>query len=133
MPEFDYTIDVPVRYRDLDPLGHVNNAVYASYMEQARVSYVEDVVGEMSADGGAVVATLDIEFERPIHRGETVTVGVGATDVGTSSIPLGYEIRTEEGLAATGTTLMVTVDEDGEARPIPDSWRAAITEREDLA
>lgn len=40
-----YTADIPVRFRDLDPMKHVNNAVYATYLEQARALFYEDVVG----------------------------------------------------------------------------------------
>jgi len=131
MSEFEYEIELDVRYRDLDPMQHVNNAVYASYIEQARIQYIESVVGQRSVDAGAVVATLELEFERPVEYGETVTVAVRAGELGTTSVPLYYEIRTENGLAATAETLMVAYDsERGEPRPIPDAWRDAITAHE---
>jgi acyl-CoA thioester hydrolase len=131
MSGYGYEIDIDVRFRDIDAMGHVNNAVYATYLEQARVSYIEDVVDEplMTTDG--VVADLHIDFERPIDWGESVTVGVRAGELGTSSIPLAYEIRAEGDLAATGETLMVVFDpEAGEPRPIPDAWRERIIEHE---
>lgn len=127
MSEFEYETELDVQFRDLDPMQHVNNAVYASYIEQARVQYVRSVVGDQQMGIGAVVATLELEFERPIEYDETVTVAVRAGELGTTSVPLHYEIRTGSGLAATAETLVVAYDRDeGEPRPIPEAWRDAI-------
>jgi acyl-CoA thioester hydrolase len=131
MPEFNYEISIDVRYRDIDAMGHVNNAVYATYLEQARVRYVEDVVEEPLMETGGVVADLHIDFERPIDWGQSVTVAVAAGELGTTSIPLEYEVRADGELAATGETLMVTFDpQAGEPRPIPDDWRERIDAHE---
>ena len=131
MSEFNYEIELTVRYRDIDEMGHVNNAVYATYMEQARVQYIEDVVDEPMMNVGGVVADLHIDFERPIGWGEDVTVAVRAGELGTSSIPLEYEIRADGDVAATGKTLMVTFDRESEtSRPIPDAWRERIDDHE---
>jgi acyl-CoA thioester hydrolase len=129
--EFNYEIEMTVRYRDIDEMGHVNNAVYATYMEQARVQYIEDVVDEPMMNVGGVVADLQIDFERPIGWGQDVTVAVRAGELGTSSIPLEYEIRADGDVAATGETMMVTFDREAEtSRPIPDAWRERIQEHE---
>jgi acyl-CoA thioester hydrolase len=129
--DFNYEIEMTVRYRDIDEMGHVNNAVYATYMEQARVQFIEDVVDEPMMDVGGVVADLQIDFERPISWGQEVTVAVRAGELGTSSIPLQYEIRADGDIAATGETMMVTFDREAEtSRPIPDAWREKIEEHE---
>jgi len=129
MSEFASEIELDVRYRDLDPMGHVNNAVYASYIEQARIRYIQSVVG--ATEIGAVVATLELEFERPVECGGTVTVAVRAGELGTTSIPFHYEIRTEDGLAATAETLLVVYDREAdEPRPIPEAWRDTIRAHE---
>jgi acyl-CoA thioester hydrolase len=131
MPEFDYKKEMEVRFRDLDMMGHLNNAVYATYLEQARVEYIEDVVEEPLMEIGAVVADLHLDFERPIDWGDDVVVAVRADELGTSSIPLEYEIRVDGDVAATAETLMVTFDpEAGEPRPIPDAWRERIQAHE---
>jgi len=62
---FETTIDV--RYRDIDAMGHVNNAVYASYLEQARINYFQDLLGVDLSAVGAVLATITIEYERPVE------------------------------------------------------------------
>lgn len=131
MAEFNYEKEMEVRFRDLDMMGHLNNAVYATYLEQARVEYIEDVVEQPLMEIGAVVADLHLDFERPIDWGDDVVVAVRADELGTSSIPLEYEIRVDGDVAATAETLMVTFDpEAGEPRPIPDPWRERIQAHE---
>ena len=125
MAEFE--IEMAVRFRDLDAMGHVNNAVYATYLEQARVRYIEEVVGEPLLETGAVIANMQVDFERPIDWGEDVTVAVRAEEPGTSSVPLVYEVRADGEVAATAETLLVVYDrEAGEPRPMPDEWRERI-------
>jgi acyl-CoA thioester hydrolase len=131
MSEFDFEIEMDVRFRDIDAMGHVNNAVYATYLEQARVEYIEEVVGEPLIETGGVVADLHLDFERPIDLDEDVTVAVRAGELGTSSIPLHYEIRADGEVAATGETLMIAFDpETQEPRPIPETWRERIESHE---
>lgn len=131
MAEFNYEKEMDVRFRDLDSMGHLNNAVYATYLEQARVEYIEDVVEQPLMEIGAVVADLHLDFERPIDWGDEVVVAVRVDELGTSSIPMEYEIRVDGEIAATGETLMVTFDpEAGEPRPIPDAWRERIQDHE---
>ena len=132
MPEFNYETKIDVRFRDLDLMGHLNNAVYATYLEQARIEYIEAVVEQPLMETGAVVADLHLDFERPIDWGDDVVVAVRAGELGTSSIPLEYEVRADGDIAATAETLMVTFDPDeGESRPIPDAWRERIQDHED--
>ncbi|MHB9288564.1 acyl-CoA thioesterase [Halobacteriales archaeon Cl-PHB] len=133
MSEFDYVISLEVQFRDLDPMGHVNNVDMAAYIEQGRLRYIEEVVGEPVMETGAVIANLSIEYERPIDWGDEVTVAVKATDIGTTSLKLAYEVRVGDDLAASAETRMVTYDrEAGQPRPLPDHWREAITAHEGL-
>lgn len=127
MGEFEYVADVQTRIRDVDGMGHVNNAVYLTYLELARDRYVADVVGETLGDLGAALANLDIDFLAPIEHGDEVTVGVRVDDVGTSSISFAYEIRADGDVAATAETTVVAYDRAaGEAKPLPDHWRDAM-------
>lgn len=133
MAEFDHETTIDVRFRDLDTMGHVNNAVYATYLERGRVQYIEDVIGESLPDISGVVADLHIDFEEPIEYGQTVTVAVRAGDLGTSSVSLEYEVRADGDLAATAETRVVVVDPDtGDPAPVPDVWRERIRDHEDL-
>jgi len=131
MAEFDSETDIDVRFRDIDWMGHVNNAVFTTYLEQARVDYIEDVVGEPLMETGIVIADLHVDFRRPIEYGESVTVRVRAGELGTSSIPLDNEVRADGEVAATAEALLVTYDpEAGESRPMPDTWRERIRAHE---
>lgn len=131
MDGFETQVDVDVRYRDIDSVGHVNNAVYVSYLEEARVSYIQNVFDEALLDPGFVVVNLTINYERQVTLGETVTVGIRVSNIGTSSITMAYEIWANGERAATAETVIVPVAESGaESRPVPDDWRERIAAHE---
>jgi acyl-CoA thioester hydrolase len=128
MADYEYTTELDVRFRDLDAMGHVNNAVYATYLEQARADYYADVVDVSLSAVDTVLVNLSIAYQRPVTAEETVTVAFGVGNLGESSIPMEYEVRTEEGVAATAETVQIVFDrETGESRSIPQEWRDRIT------
>ena len=126
--EYEFRTTIPVRFRDIDAMGHVNNAVYATYLEQARADYYREIIGESLADVNTVLASLTIDFQRPIAPDQTVTVGLSVSELGESSIPMEYEIRREDGtVAATAETVQVAYDPETErSSPLPTAWRDAI-------
>jgi len=127
MAEFPFEITLETRFRDVDSMGHVNNAVYVTYLEQARVVFLQEIAGLDTRASGIVIADLSIDYRRPIDLGETVTVGLRVDAVGTSSIEQAYEIRADGDLAATARATTVHVDrESGESVPIPEEWRERI-------
>jgi acyl-CoA thioester hydrolase len=131
MTEYATEVELPVRYRDIDSLGHVNNAVYVTYLEQARVEYIREVFAATPLDPGFVVAHVGVDYERSIELDDRVVVGLGVTDIGTSSITMSYEIRAGGELAATAETVIVASDpETGSPGPVPDAWRERIAEHE---
>ena len=128
MTDYEYTTELDVRFRDLDAMGHVNNAVYATYLEQARAEYYADVIDVSLSAVDTVLVNLSIAYQRPVTAEETVTVAFGVGDLGESSIPMEYEVRTENGAAATAETVQIAFDrETGESRSIPQEWRDRIT------
>lgn len=123
-----FTVDIGIRYRDLDTQNHVNNAVYGTYLEQARAAYTESILGEALDQCSVVLAHISIDYRTPVTLAdESVSVTVRVSDLGESSIPMEYEIRTGDGVAATAESVMVTIDENGGSRPIPEEWRDRIT------
>ena len=75
-PTLTFETEIAVRYRDLDTYGHVNNAVYATYVEQARLAYLTTVLGaETPRDLSIVIAELTVEFHAPIAGRTTVRPG----------------------------------------------------------
>ncbi|WP_435175201.1 acyl-CoA thioesterase [Halorussus sp. AFM4] len=133
MTDYSFTADVEVRFRDIDAMGHVNNAVYATYLEQARTAYFDAVLDASLAEVSTVLATLELDFRRPVELGDEVTVATLVPELGRSSIPMRYEVRADGAVAAVGETVQVAVDEEtGESRPLPDDWREQIREFEGL-
>jgi acyl-CoA thioester hydrolase len=136
---FEFETEVAVRYGDLDTYGHVNNAVYATLLEEARVDYLTQVVGEhadITGTGnglGIVLATLELEFQSSLGPSDSVTVAVRVPRLGESSFPIEYEVREDGDVLASGETTVVVFDrERRESRPIPDAWRANIEAFEGL-
>ncbi|MBA2719345.1 MAG: acyl-CoA thioesterase [Chloroflexi bacterium] len=90
-----------VRFADTDAMGHVNNAVYLTYIESARVAWWADVTGEAiqrepGRAEGLILAEADVAFRAPVFHGETVTVETRPTRIGRTSIasrPAGPVVR----------------------------------------
>ena len=124
MSEYAYEVAIDVRLRDVDFMGHVNNAIYATYLEEAREAYFTDVVGRSLVGLDTVLASLEIDYKTPIEAEQAVTVGLEVTDLGDSSIPIVYELRADGAQAATARSVQVFVDrESGTARSIPPELR----------
>lgn len=129
---FRFDTEVRVRYRDLDTLEHVNNALYATYLEEARFRYFEHVLGVSLEEGGVVLANLTIDFARPLTRSVgTVRIACGATDLSDSSVRMGYRVYPggDDEPVATAETVVVAVEE-GASREIPQAWRTRLSEFE---
>lgn len=132
MSEYAFETEVEVRFSDVDVAGHVNNAVYGTYVEQARIAYLRELFGEALAEEGTVLVHFEIDYERPVTVGtETVSVAVRTTEVGETSITMEYEVRTGDGVAATAEAVLVTVD-GGAPTPVPEEWRTEIEAFEGL-
>ena len=129
-----YTVDIDVRFRDIDALGHVNNAVYATYIEQARTRYFRDVLDVDISQSSNVLASLSIDFRRPIElTDDDVTVTVELADLGRSSATMTHEIRVGDAVAAEAEATIVALDpETGEPAPIPEANRTAMESYHDL-
>ncbi|MFC6717510.1 acyl-CoA thioesterase [Natrialbaceae archaeon GCM10025810] len=126
-----FTCSVPVRFRDLDPLNHVNNAVYASYLEEARTAYIEEVLGIEIADNRFVIANLEIDYRKPITLGDDPAVALWITDLGTSSATVAYEFRVDGEAVAEAETTLVHIDPDStKPEPFPHDLRERILEAE---
>ena len=130
MTRFEYETEIEVRYSDLDTFGHVNNAVYATYLELARVRYLQEEFDASAEEPNFVVAHLELDFLKPVAELTTVTVGVGVEDVGRTSFDLTYEVESDGSLAARGESTQVTVDGSGDPTPVPEEWRAVLEAHE---
>ena len=124
-----YEQRIEVRWRDADALRHVNNAVYATYLEECRDGWLERVLGDDGALWDYVLARVAIDFRREIGLDEeAVLARVTLVRIGTSSLTLREEIRLLDGtLAAEAAAVIVARDrETGRSRPLSEAERAAL-------
>ena len=138
MSKFRFYHPIEVRYGDLDPQGHVNNARYLTYMEQARVKYVRAVGmwdGGSFLHLGMIMADARITFKSPILWGQPIRVGVRIVRLGRKSMDSIYSIEdTQSGqILAEGSSVLVAYDyKSASTIPIPDHWRQIIAEFENI-
>ena len=118
-----------VRFRDLDPMGHVNNAVFLTYIEQARVSFLTEV-GAATAleDMNIIVARVEIDFRAPVRIGQEVEISVRATRFGAKSFDLDYVLHVDGEVVAEAKSVQVAYDYDRrEPMLLPKEWREKLT------
>jgi acyl-CoA thioester hydrolase len=125
------TTRIPIRWGDMDALGHVNNTVYFRYMEQARVEWLEALGYAVSAQRAesVVIVNASCTFLLPLTYPGTVEVALYAGTPGRSSVPTYYDLRkVEDGLLyAEGAAKVVWMSmATGRSVPLPDDLRARI-------
>ena len=127
-----------MRFRDIDAFGHVNNAAFVTYLEQARIRYLIDVLEvEMVQRLPLILASLKVDFRAPILFGHTVEIGTRVDWIGNTSFSMSHRMTAGPGAAATerlvaeAETVLVAYDY-GTERPIrvPDEWRLAFARHE---
>src|SRR5687767_4630783 len=99
-----HTEKIPVRWGDMDAMGHVNNTVYFRYMEQTRISWFEALLprGEAWGTTGIVIVNASCNFKKPINYPGTVEVRMYAEAPGGSSLGTFYELLLENQIYADG-------------------------------
>jgi acyl-CoA thioester hydrolase len=117
-----------VRFRDLDPMGHVNNAVFLTYIESARAAFLQHLGAVQTLEDLAIiVARIEIDFRAPVRFGDEVEVSVRVSRFGEKSFDLEHELRVAGNLVAEAKTVLVTYDyERREPVAIPDEWREKL-------
>jgi len=119
---------LPVRFRDCDPLGHVNNAVYLTYLEQARFALwraqldflPRPQTGTGARGIGFIMARAEVDFRAQARYGDELEVRLSLAAIGRTSFTYAYDIVeiTGERLMAAAKTVQVWFDYDAE-RPVP--------------
>lgn len=135
---FTYYHPITVRYADLDPQQHVNNAAVVTYLESARMGYYQASGiwdGKSFDQFGMMVAAMHIDYLKPITFGQSVRVGQLVSHMGTKSIRFRFQIEdANSGHAlARGEVVMVAYDPISEKSiPIPTDWREKIAKFENF-
>ena len=116
------------RFNDLDGMGHVNNAVFSEYIEQARLAWF----GQYAADEpmplrDVILARTEIDFRSQVGYGETVAIGVRPSRVGARSFEFEFELRVGDRLVAEAKSVLVGYDYDsGNSTEVPERWRRRL-------
>jgi acyl-CoA thioester hydrolase len=123
---------IEIRWRDMDAFGHVNNAVYLTYLEELRDEWMERTIGSAGDVWDFVLAHVSVDYRRPLTQGDGIVVArVWPAGAGRSSVRTREELRTGAGeLCAQAESVMVARDRTtGASRPLTDAERLAV-ERE---
>jgi acyl-CoA thioester hydrolase len=129
---FKLWLSMPLRYQDLDPLGHVNNAGLPMFFEQARCDFFQTVLkvpGRAHLD--TVLARVTMDYLKEIQYPGYVEIGTVCTRIGTKSLTLAHGVFAGDGGTCVGTGEAVLVIFDLRTRssvPIPDDVREALTQ-----
>ena len=126
---------IPIRWGDMDSMGHVNNTVYFRYMEQTRISWFDSLLPRGKAWGstGIVIASATCNYRRAMTYPGTVEVKLYVGTPGGSSIPTFYEMRVDDDPTpyADGSAVVVCIDTvRNKAVRIPEALRTRLTAAE---
>jgi len=136
MSIFHFFYPIEVRYGDLDPQGHVNNAKYLTYLEQARIAYFKNLglwKRVSFLELGIILADVHITYKVPIKFGQDIRVGVKFTKLGNKSMHVSQRIKNanNDQEFASAEVVLVAFDYHIEQTVvIPDRWRKTISEFE---
>jgi acyl-CoA thioester hydrolase len=129
--EFKFKSKIALRWSDIDEAGHVNNAVYLTYLEESRVVYFHESCRWDWKKDGVILANANVNYKRPLFYPEPTFVYVRVSKIGGKSIELQYAITVEKEdnieLVSTASTILVMFDYKKQTSvEVPDYIRKAI-------
>jgi acyl-CoA thioester hydrolase len=129
MDGYRYVHRREVEFRDVDVAEHVNNAVYLTYLETARIGYLRKALGdEFHYQVSLILAHVSVDFRSPARFPETLAIGARVPRLGTKSFEMEHEIRGGDGrLVLEARSVLVAYDYARDATmPVPDEWRRRL-------
>lgn len=124
-------LEIQVRFADIDSMGHVNNAVYLSYFENARMHYFAHLVGrtwDWKKDG-IVLLRNEIDYVKPVLLHHRPKIEVRVDHIGTKSFSMSYELKVDGEIHCKGVSVLVAFDYTTQKSvEIPSDMRAALEE-----
>jgi acyl-CoA thioester hydrolase len=131
----EHKTPVQIRFNDIDLMGHVYNAKYQEFFDLARISYFNEVLGGLISwtEMGLVIASIKIDYARPVYLEDRLTVVSGVVSLGEKSLEMFQQVfkngATEP--VASGRTILVCFDmRQKESKILPGEWRKRITDVE---
>jgi len=126
---FPFTVNLEVIFRDVDSQGHVNNSVYFTYLETARIKYINEIKSRaIRSEINMIVAHASCDYKEPAFLGELLEVRTAITRFGNKSFDFAYRIHNRAGrLIATAKTVQVAYDYQAD-RPmeLPAEFKSAV-------
>jgi acyl-CoA thioester hydrolase len=110
-----------VRFRDCDAMGHVNNAVFSTYLEEARIG----VLGGLTP---FILARVEIDFRSQLRAGEQIEIATRCARIGTKSFDLEHQIRADGRVVADARSVLVGYDYGtGQSVPLSDELKRRLS------
>lgn len=132
---FKHKTPIQIRFKDIDKVGHVNNANYVTYFELARVDYFNAMAGndiKMDWTGESVIlARIEMEYKQPVFLEDKVFCYTWVSRIGTKSFDMSCSIvRVVDGIeveAAQGLAIIVCFDyRTNKTIPVPEKWKSKM-------
>ena len=135
LEDFRYKLDIRVVFRDIDYYRHVNNAVYITWMETARIDYCKVALGRpLGAKTNVIMASQRFDYERQAQYDDRLVMGVRTSRIGNKSLDFIYELWRAGERVGHGISAAVAFDYGANVSvPVPDEWRRRIAEYEIVA
>jgi acyl-CoA thioester hydrolase len=137
MKDYKVVVEVEVQFRDCDPLGHVNNSVYLTYFENARIAYCIGPLGVKDwKEIQFILARIECDYRSPALPGERLLIGTRVTRLGGASFDMDYKIveKTAGRLVAEAKTVQVCFDyKANKVMRIPEKYREAVRRLDGVA
>ena len=131
-PMFHDSVDIQMRFKDVDLFGHVNNTVYFEYMDLGKVHYIENVLGDIfnNRRDALVIVNINCDFLMPTKFDEQVRVLTRVESIGVHSITFYQQVvnPVSEVVKCRASIVMVGFDATtGQSKEIPQEWKDRIT------
>jgi acyl-CoA thioester hydrolase len=128
-----FIIDIEVRFRDLDALGHVNNAVFMTYFEEGRKNYSKKVFKFSNpSEFSFIMAHISCDYLKPVRLADRLKLQMWVKKIGKKSFDFGYKLvdRSDESkVYATGASVQVCYDyQEDKSIAVPDEMREKLSE-----
>lgn len=128
LDKFPFQTFDKLRYADTDRQGHVNNAVFSTFLETGRVAFLYNAENPILDEGASfVIASLHLNFLRELNWPGRVDIGSGVTNIGNSSIKMYQQLFQNGQCVATAETVIVQVDDHGGgSKPLTEHARRVL-------
>lgn len=134
LQQFAYRVQVPVRWADMDSMGHVNNAKFFTYAESSRIAYFDSLLAGETDSVDFILAHIGCDFISQVHYPATLEVGCRITRIGRSSLEVLSVLFQNEAPVAVVKGVLVWFDyARQQSTRVPESVRARIKAREVVA